>query len=79
MRLPNSIAEWTLRAPCGVNDRSVQRGHVGQPRPDPVSRTAPPVTTSTMLATREAIPSGRSQRSVPRAGGLPVGAVVTPT
>ena len=63
----------TPSAPCGVNDPSVQRGQVGQPRPEPVSRTAPPVTTSTMLATSVAQPSGRSQR-----GGQPRRSV-TPT
>src|SRR4051812_37328460 len=30
---------------------SVHSGQVGQPRPEPVSRTAPPVTTMTPLAT----------------------------
>ena len=45
VRLPNSIGRWTSSAPCGVNDRSVHRGQVGQPSPEPVSRTAPPVTT----------------------------------
>jgi hypothetical protein len=48
-----------------VNDSAVQRGHVGQPSPEPVSRTAPPVTTSTQLATSVAQASGRSQRSSP--------------
>ena len=57
VRLPNSIAECRSSAPCGVNDSSVQRGHVGQPRPEPVSRTAPPVTTRAELATRVAQPS----------------------
>ena len=62
-RLPNSIAACTSRAPCGVNDVDVQRGQVGQPRPEPVSRTAPPVTTSTTLATNVAHASGRSHRA----------------
>ena len=44
-----------------VNDSSVQRGQVGQPRPEPVRRTAPPVSTMPMLATRVAQPSRRSQ------------------
>src|SRR3954467_15684809 len=38
-------------ARCGTNDCSVHRGQVGQPSPDPVSRTAPPVTTMSPLAT----------------------------
>ena len=46
-----------------MNDDSVHRGQVGQPRPEPVSRTAPPVTTSTTLATRVAHASGRSHRA----------------
>ena len=60
IRLPNSIAAWTSRAPWGVKEVSVQRGQVGQPRPEPVRRTAPPVTTSTTLATRVAHASGRN-------------------
>ena len=63
IRLPNSIAACKDMAPCGVNDDSVHRGQVGQPRPEPVSRTAPPVTTSTTLATRVAHASGRSHRA----------------
>ena len=51
MRLPNSIAEWICSSPVGTNDSSVHRGHVGQPRPDPVRRTAPPVRMMPTLAT----------------------------
>ena len=54
IRLPNSMAVWIVIAPCGRNDSSVQRGHVGQPRPEPVSRTTPPVTTIATLTTSEA-------------------------
>src|ERR1043166_7927590 len=36
-----------------------QGGQVGQPSPEPVNRTAPPVTTITTLATREASASRR--------------------
>ena len=36
VRLPNSIAECTSRAPCGVNELPWQRGQVGQPSPEPV-------------------------------------------
>jgi hypothetical protein len=60
IRLPNSIASCRSSAPCGVNDSSVHRGQVGQPRPEPVSRTAPPVTTRPMLATSVAQPRGRT-------------------
>ena len=63
IRLPNSMAAWTSSSPWGVKDDSVQRGQVGQPSPDPVSRTAPPVTTSTTLATSVAHASGRSHRA----------------
>ena len=63
IRLPNSIAEWTSYAPCGVSDSSVHRGHVGQPRPEPVSRTTPPVTTMPMLTTIDAHAQPRSQSS----------------
>jgi hypothetical protein len=66
VRLPNSMAEWKSRAPCGVNESSVQRGHVGQPRPEAVSRTAPPVSTMPMLAISVAQPSRRSHVRVPR-------------
>ena len=62
-RLPNSIAECTSSAPWGVKDLSVQRGQVGQPSPDPVRRTAPPVTTRTALATRVAQPRDRTYGS----------------
>jgi hypothetical protein len=51
IRLPNSIAPWM---PCsGVAKRlsSVHLGQVSQPRPEPVSRTAPPVTMMTTLIT----------------------------
>ena len=61
VRLPNSIAECTSRAPCGVKELPWQRGQVGQPSPEPVSRTAPPVSTMPMLATRVAQPRRRSQ------------------
>ena len=54
-RLPNSIAPCRPSSGWDTKDSSVQRGQVGQPRPEPVSRTSPPVTTIPMLATREAI------------------------
>ncbi len=73
-RLPNSMAEWKSSAPCGVKSSSVHRGQVGQPRPEPVSRTAPPVTTMPVLATREAQPAQRAWRCR-RAGSV----MLTPT
>jgi hypothetical protein len=54
----------------------VQRGHVGQPSPEPVRRTAPPVTTSTQFATRVAQADGRNQRSNPP---MDEAVAVTPT
>ena len=67
VRLPNSIAECTSRAPCGVNELPWHRGQVGQPSPEPVSRTAPPVRTIPMLASRVAQPRRRSQVRSPNA------------
>ena len=61
-RLPNSIAAWKSSAPRGVKSSSVHRGHVGQPSPEPVRRTAPPVTTMPMLATSDAQPAQRAWR-----------------
>ncbi len=61
IRLPNSMAACSVSSSCGVNEVEVHRGQVGQPRPEPVRRTAPPVTTSTMLATNVAHASGRSR------------------
>src|SRR4051812_22465399 len=49
------------RARCGTKDWPVQRGHVGQPSPEPVSRTTPPVTTMRMLTTSDATAAGRIQ------------------
>ena len=47
-RFPNSIQEWSV--PCtwwgtGAIEPETQSGQVGHPKPEPVSRTAPPVTT----------------------------------
>src|SRR4051794_18026568 len=54
IRLLNSMTPWAPRARCGTNELSVQRGQVGQPRPEPVRRTSPPVKTMTELATTAA-------------------------
>ena len=49
----SSIAAACTHAPVATTKlSSVHRGQVGQPRPDPVSRTAPPVTTIAPLAIR---------------------------
>jgi hypothetical protein len=64
VRLPNSmngchvVASWTT----GVNEPGSHCGHVEQPRPDPVRRTAPPVTTMPICATRFASRTARVQR-----------------
>src|SRR6478609_4719477 len=47
-RLPNSMTPWIPISGVFTSEPSVQRGHVGQPRPEAVSRTAPPVTTRTV-------------------------------
>ena len=43
-----------------ARDPSVQRGQVGQPRPEAVNRTAPPVTTRTIWPTRDRRPAAGS-------------------
>jgi hypothetical protein len=70
-RLPNSITPWMPIAAVVVYDSSVHLGQVGQPRPESVSLTAAPVTTSAMLAIRDARAIGR------RAGSLTCGIVRT--
>lgn len=42
MRLMNST--WAWKRLGATNLVAVHAGHLGQPRPDPVSRTPPPVT-----------------------------------
>src|SRR3954447_1030554 len=83
IRLLNSMALWMPSARCGTNERPLQRGQVGQPRPEPVSRTTPPVTTMPMFATSEAIAAGRIQVRTQAGGGVRVGgrgwASVVPT
>ena len=51
MRLPNSIAPWRPCSGVAIRLLSVHLGQVSQPRPEPVSRTAPPVTMMTRLIT----------------------------
>ena len=52
-RFKNSIMPWTLSS-SGENWPCSHWGQSVQPRPDPVSRTAAPVTTITARATRAA-------------------------
>ena len=54
-RLPNSMTPWMPISACGVYEPSVHCGQVGHPSPESVTRTAPPVTTSSTLAARSAI------------------------
>ena len=64
-RLPNSMSWCGPIAPWGVKESPLQRGQVGQPSPEPVRRTAPPVTTRATLATRVAQAKRRSQMLTP--------------
>ena len=50
-RLPNSMTPCAASSGVATKLSSVHRGQVGQPRPEPVSRTSPPVTTIAPLAT----------------------------
>ena len=52
IRLPNSMNPCTPISRVTTIDVSVHLGTSGQPRPDAVSRTAPPVTTITVFITR---------------------------
>ena len=47
MRLTNSTIAWPPSAPLGVSRPGSQLGQSGQPRPEPVRRTAAPVTMMT--------------------------------
>jgi hypothetical protein len=82
IRFPNSIAPCIPSSPWGTYEESVHRGQVGQPRPDAVSRTAPPVTTISTLTTRLAIASGTrwgTRRSPARRSRSVRRSTVTPT
>src|SRR3989442_12673338 len=60
VRLPNSMSPWTPSAGVGTREVSSHRGQVGQPIPEPVRRTTPPVITMPTLAAREASAVRRS-------------------
>ena len=55
-RLPNSMpaCRSSNGFAVGVKLSGSQRGHSAQPRPDPLTRTTPPVTTMPMLVSRAA-------------------------
>ena len=75
IRLPNSISLWNdCGCPLtGTYDPSKQRGQVGQPRPDAVTLTRPPVTTITDWATTAA---PNTHRRVRADGGLAMPEIV---
>src|SRR6478735_245660 len=52
-RLPNSMKPWMPISGVLTRELLVHLGQVGQPRPEAVSRTAPPVTTSTVCPIRD--------------------------
>jgi hypothetical protein len=54
----------------GVSEPSVHRGHVGQPSPESVSRTAPPVTTITTFAITDARANRRSTSELRNRPGI---------
>src|SRR5664279_8344 len=73
-RLLNSISPWIAYFLVGVSDESVHLGQLGQPSPESVSRTAPPVTTITTFAITEARARPRSHGTVwTRAGSHDTG------
>ncbi len=51
-RLPNSMTPWMPISGVFTSESAVHFGHVGQPSPEEVSRTRPPVPTSTIWPTR---------------------------
>jgi hypothetical protein len=66
IRLVNSIAPCCAYSEVGTSESDVQLGQVGQPSPEPVSRTTPPVTTMPALATTDATASRRTSTSEAR-------------
>ena len=76
IRLPNSMAPCSPISRVEVSESSVHLGQVGQPRPEPVRRTAPPVTTMTTVMTmaasaaRRTVPGDGVHRAAMKASGL---------
>ncbi len=71
-RLQNSMIPCTPISGVDTKESAVHRGQVGQPRPEPVSRTSPPVPTTSVCTTSvvhtrnlvvRVIPSGSRSRS----------------
>src|SRR5699024_4748037 len=65
VRLPNSMSGWNVISAwnCGVNCPGSHIGHSEQPSPEPVRRTAPPVTMMPIWATRFATARPQVSRS----------------
>ena len=51
-RLPNSMKPWIPISGVFTSESAVHFGQVGQPRPEEVSRTSPPVPTRTIWPIR---------------------------
>src|ERR671927_610757 len=62
-RLPNSMKPWMPISGVFTRDSLVHRGQVGQPSPEAVSRTAPPVTTRTVCPIRDSTAKRRMVES----------------
>ena len=65
-RLPNSITPWMPISGVVTSESAVHCGQVGQPSPDPVNRTAPPVATIRIWPTKVAIARARTRTSTVR-------------
>ncbi len=70
-RLTNSITPWEPVSPWGTKLSCSQRGHVEHPNPEPVRRTAAPVTTMIPSATRASSVIRRYARGVSRSCRTP--------
>lgn len=62
MRLPNSMAPCSPISRVAIRLSPEHLGQVSQPSPEPVSRTAPPVTMMTMLISSAASAASRTVR-----------------
>ena len=62
-RLPNSMTPWIPISGVFTNEPGVHCGQVGQPRPEPVRRTRPPVPTMPICTTSVAHAIAITRRS----------------
>ena len=60
-RFPNSITPWKPISGVLIRESSVHLGQVGQPKPLPVRRTAPPVTTIKIWVTSDSQTNSRNR------------------